>query len=81
MARRVAREEYEHLCWMIKKWNRDRLELFEITMPNEVNYVARQAEVRSRENIDRGVCIASDRLSSATFYLPAFSASFWFAPR
>ena len=36
MARRVAREEYEQLCWMIKKWNENRLELFEITMPNEV---------------------------------------------
>ena len=37
MARRVAREEYDHLCWMIKKWNENRLELFEITLPNEVN--------------------------------------------
>ena len=37
MARRVAREEYERLCWMIKKWNHNRLELFEITIPNEVN--------------------------------------------
>ena len=36
MARRVAREEYEHLCRMIKKWNENRLELFEITLPNEV---------------------------------------------
>ena len=39
MARRVAREEFDRLCWMIKKWNRDRVVLFEITMPNEVDII------------------------------------------
>ena len=47
MARRVAREEYEQLCWMIKKWNHNRLELFEITMPNEVGVCLADQIVRS----------------------------------
>ena len=33
MAKRVSREEFEHLCRMIQRWNENRLELFEITMP------------------------------------------------
>jgi len=34
MAKRVSREEFEHLCRMIQRWNENRLELFEITMPS-----------------------------------------------
>ena len=33
MAKRVSREEFEHLCRMIQRWNENRLELFEITLP------------------------------------------------
>ena len=36
MARRVSKEEYEHLCRVIQRWNEHRLELFEITLPNQV---------------------------------------------
>ena len=33
MAKRVSREEFEHLCRMIQRWYENRLELFEITLP------------------------------------------------
>ena len=36
-AKRVSREEYEHLCRMIQRWNENRVELFEISKPNEVS--------------------------------------------
>lgn len=45
MARRVStsREEYEQLCRMIQRWNENRVEIFEISMPNEV----RQCETKT----------------------------------
>ena len=36
MARKASKEEYEHLCRVIQRWNEHRVELFEISMPNEV---------------------------------------------
>ena len=39
-AKRVSREEYEHLCRMIQRWNENRVELFGISKPNEVSGVA-----------------------------------------
>ncbi len=35
-AKRVSREAYEDLCRLIQHWNENRLELFEISVPNEV---------------------------------------------
>ena len=35
-AKRFSREEYDHLCRMIQRWNENRVELFEISKPNEV---------------------------------------------
>lgn len=35
-AKRVSREAFEDLCRLIQHWNENRLELFEISLPNEV---------------------------------------------
>ncbi len=35
-AKRVSREAFEDLCRLIQYWNENRLELFEISLPNEV---------------------------------------------
>lgn len=37
-AKRVSREAFDDLCKQIQYWNENRLELFEISMPNEVHY-------------------------------------------
>lgn len=53
MAKRVSREEFEHLCRMIQRWNENRLELFEITMP------AYEVSVYLDMIIDCCVCIST----------------------
>lgn len=36
MAHRDSREDYENLCGVIQRWNERRVELFRISLPNEV---------------------------------------------
>ena len=37
MASRDSREDYDNLCEVIQRWNERRVELFRISMPNEVD--------------------------------------------
>lgn len=37
MSRVNSRDEFDRLCRMISRWNDKRVELFEISMPNEVS--------------------------------------------
>jgi len=53
MAKRVSREEFEHLCRMIQRWNENRLELFEISLPTY--------EVR--------LCLYTDRVHGSCLYV------------
>ena len=39
MTRRENRDEYDRLCRLIQRWNDKRVELFEISLPNEVRKI------------------------------------------